>query len=59
MKKEFINPTMRFSFFSRENIVTDSATNVADAENAVKNGAGDSNVSITTMKVSEIKKFTL
>ena len=58
MKKEFLNPTMRFSFFSRENIVTSStvvdSSNETDAENGLAEFAGgSSNVSIKTVKLSD------
>lgn len=69
MKKEFINPTMRFSFFSRENIVTDSATNVADANAALNDaiqgaldelgsGSASGGTSIKNIKLSDLK-FTV
>ncbi|MDO5397358.1 MAG: hypothetical protein Q4G33_05455 [bacterium] len=55
MKKEFINPTMRFSFFNRENIVTDS-TNAGDANAALNGAAGEGKtVSIKTVTIGEIK----
>ena len=52
MKKEFVNPTMKFSFFSRENIVTESGSNMRDAM-AEFNGT---NTSVTTTTTSLIKE---
>ena len=55
MKKEFINPTIRFSFFSRENIVTESNVDMAmDAFEGIK-GTGVT-VNVTNVKMSELKQ---
>ena len=56
MKKEFVNPTMRFSFFSRENIVTDSG-NMNTAMGELQ--AAGSEVSITQTSVKAIKESVM
>ena len=54
MKKEFVNPTMRFSFFSRENIVTASGSNMGDAMAEFE--GTESNTSVTKTTTSKIKE---